>query len=367
MAGLEIVGLTKTFGPIVAVRDLHLSVERGEFVCLLGPSGAGKTTTLRCVAGLERPDRGRILMDGVDVTMLAPRDRNVAMVFQNYALYPHLTVFENLAYPLRESRTPYPEIERRVKEVAEKLYITHTLERRPPTLSGGEMQRVAIGRAIIRRCELFLFDEPLTNLDAKLRHEMRVELKKLQRELGQTLLYATPDQLEAISMGDRVAVINQGVLQQYATPHELYEHPRNAFVATFVGDPPMNMVEASLESHNGDLHLDCDLGLIKAEGWVEPLRKVNSSGLIWLGIRPQHIHLAEGEPGPSEVRFKAKVIVVEPLGDVALVTIEKAQSTLKMLIREDEARRIEPGQVINAAFERERAYIIDRLSELVLT
>src|SRR5271168_4911505 len=244
---LTISDIAKRFGSVEALRGASFQAEPGEFFALLGPSGAGKTTLLRIIAGIDQADRGRVLLDGRDVADLPVRARDTAMVFQTFALYPHMSTFENLAYPLRESRVASDEIKRRVGEIAEMLRLTHALARKPATLSGGEQQRCAIGRALIRRPKLLLLDEPLTNLDAKLRHDTRAEFKRLHRELGTTtIVYATPDQLEALSMGARVGVLRQGRITQVGSPFALYEAPDDDFVASLVGDPPINLVPGTL-------------------------------------------------------------------------------------------------------------------------
>ena len=241
---LRLEGVGKRFGSVVALDGVDLDVRHGEFFCLLGASAAGKTTTLRVISGLEAPDGGRVVFDGEDVAGVPSPDRGIAMVFQTFALYPHLTVFENIAYPLREARVARAEIKSRVGEMAEMLRIGHVLERKPETASGGEQQRIAIGRALIRRPRLLLLDEPLTNLDAKLRHDMRAEFKRLHRELGTTMLYATPDELEALGMGERLGVLRNGRIVQTGSPDELYEHPMNTYVGQMVGSPKMNLAPA---------------------------------------------------------------------------------------------------------------------------
>jgi multiple sugar transport system ATP-binding protein len=238
MAHVQLNNITKRYENLTAINNLSLEVKDKEFVVFLGPSGCGKTTTLRSIAGLEHPEEGQILIDGKQVNNLSPADRDIAMVFQFYALYPHMTVFDNMAFPMRAVRTPKEEIDRRVRDVAKVLHVEHLLQRRPAKLSGGEMQRVAIGRAMVRRPKVFLMDEPLTNLDAKLRSEMRAELKRLQNDIGATTVYVTHDQLEAMSMGDRIAVMSQGVLQQMGSPGDVYDHPKNLFVAGFSEAPP---------------------------------------------------------------------------------------------------------------------------------
>ena len=249
---LRLEGVGKRFGSVVALDGVDLDVRHGEFFCLLGASAAGKTTTLRVISGLEAPDRGRVEFDGEDVAGVPSPERGIAMVFQTFALYPHLTVFENLAYPLREARVAGAEIKARVGEMAEMLRIGHVLERKPETASGGEQQRIAIGRALIRRPRLLLLDEPLTNLDAKLRHDMRAEFKRLHRELGTTMLYATPDELEALGMGERIGVLRDGRIVQTGSPDELYEHPVNTYVGQMVGSPKMNLAPA--ERGEGAVH-----------------------------------------------------------------------------------------------------------------
>ena len=237
MTELTLTGLVKRYGRITALDGLSLDVQAGEFYCLLGPSAAGKTTTLRAISGLEALEAGRVEFAGRDITSAPVQGRGIAMIFQTFALYPHLTVRDNLAYPLREAKVAAAELKRRVDEVAELLRITHTLDRKTTTASGGEQQRIAIGRALVRRPKLLLLDEPLTNLDAKLRHDMRAEFKRLHRDLGTTMLYATPDQLEALTMGQRVAVMREGRIVEVGTPHQLYARPRDAYAAKMVGAP----------------------------------------------------------------------------------------------------------------------------------
>ena len=246
MSKVKVVNLVKKFDKTVAVDGISFDVKDGEFIVLLGPSGCGKTTTLRCIAGLETPDEGEIYIDDKLVNDLPPKDRDVAMVFQSYALYPHMTVYGNLAFPLKMRKLPKDEIDKKVKEVAKLLNIDHLLDRKPRQLSGGEMQRVALGRALVRTPRVFLMDEPLSNLDAKLRVYMRAELKKLQRDLKITTIYVTHDQAEAMAMADRIAVMNKGKILQYSEPHDVYEKPANLFVAGFIGSPPMNFIKASI-------------------------------------------------------------------------------------------------------------------------
>src|SRR6476659_38840 len=248
MAKIQINGLTKRFGNVVAVRDLSLDIADREFLVLLGPSGAGKTTTLRCVAGVETPSAGDIAFDGQLMNSVSPAERDVAFVFQTYALYPRKTVYENIAFPLEARNLSRAQIEASVREVTDQLHITRLLDRRPAQLSGGEQQRVALGRAMVRRPRAFLMDEPLTNLDAALRADMRAELKHLQHELAPTMVYVTNDQIEAMSMGQRIVVMNRGLLQQIGTPLEVYARPATLFVAGFIGSPPMRLVDCRLQN-----------------------------------------------------------------------------------------------------------------------
>jgi multiple sugar transport system ATP-binding protein len=300
-------GVGKQFQQVAALVDLNLTVPDGTFLVLLGPSGCGKTTALRIAAGLEQPTSGRLLLGGQDVTEVPPRRRDVAMVFQSYALYPHLTVGENIAYPLRVRKVPKPERAGQAQRVADLLDIGTLLDRKPRQLSGGQRQRVALARAIIRQPSVFLMDEPLSNLDAQLRTQMRAELKHLQRQLAVTTLYVTHDQVEAMTMADQVAVLRHGRLQQLATPQQLYARPANLFVATFCGSPPMNVLAGEL----------ADGRFTRPEGAIEA-RTPAGRGPVKLGFRPEHARLAAaGAPGS----LPAEVYAVEPLGNETLVAL----------------------------------------------
>jgi ABC-type sugar transport system ATPase subunit len=304
MAEVRFDNVTKLFDSrVAAVDDLSLTVADGEFLILVGPSGCGKTTALRMVAGLEKVTSGRIAIDGRIINDVSPRDRDIAMVFQNYALYPHMTVFRNLAFGLRQRKVQAGEIDRRVREVSEMLGLDDLLGRRPAQLSGGQRQRVAMGRALVRQPRAFLLDEPLSNLDAKLRVQMRAELKRLHQHLGVTTIYVTHDQVEAMTLGDRIAVLSGGKLQQLGPPQEVYDHPANVFVAGFIGSPPMNLLRATAVSGTitaGDLQLDIP-GV--------------ADGEVVVGIRPEALRPA-GD-GLASVPFT--VDVVEPLGDEIVV------------------------------------------------
>jgi ABC-type sugar transport system ATPase subunit len=306
MAQIALQGLRKTFGNVVAVADVTFTIDDGTFAVLLGPSGCGKTTTLNLIAGLEETTAGLILFDGEEVQDLPPHKRDIAMVFQSYALYPNRSVRDNIGFPLRMRRVNRNEIERRVNEVARRLGIAELLERRPRALSGGQQQRVALARAIIRRPRAFLLDEPLSNLDAKLRADMRFELKGLQRDLGGTFVHVTHDQAEAMSLADVLIVMDKGLVQQIGPPLTVYQQPANVFVATFVGIPTMNLVAGEI---NG--------GTFRAPGWEYPLNGVQASGPVTLGLRSEDL-TAE----PSSNGAPAKVRLVEQLGSDALVDIE---------------------------------------------
>ncbi|MEV4999592.1 ABC transporter ATP-binding protein [Nocardioides sp. LML1-1-1.1] len=312
MAAITMNNIVKKYGDgFPAVNDVSIDVADGEFMILVGPSGCGKSTLLRMIVGLEDITSGDMIIGDRRVNDLAPRERNLAMVFQNYALYPHLTVFENIAFPLRLAKTPDAEVDKLVRDAAETLELTEHLDRKPGNLSGGQRQRVAMGRAIVRQADAFLFDEPLSNLDAKLRGQMRTEIARLQKRLGITTVYVTHDQTEAMTLGDRVAVLKRGVLQQLATPRELYENPGNLFVAGFIGSPPMNFLPATVE--NGAVKLPFGSVEIPAE----KASRAEGRGLLIAGIRPEHFEdasLASAE-GRSGSTFRAQVDVVEWLGN----------------------------------------------------
>jgi multiple sugar transport system ATP-binding protein len=322
MAAITFENLTKTYaGGVQALHDFSLNVADGEFLVLVGPSGCGKSTVLRCLAGLETPTSGTIRLDGRIINDLPPQKRDLAMVFQSYALYPHLTVFDNLAFGLRLARRSRPEIRHRVLAVAEKLGISHYLNKKPRELSGGERQRVALGRAMVRQPRAFLMDEPLSNLDAALRLKMRTELLRLQRELHATFVYVTHDQTEAMTMGDRVAILNQGRLQQVAPPRELYDHPLNRFVAGFIGSPAMNFLPGTLAQTASGLVLSLggqDHPL--SEDFLEsrPGLRAYLDRPLLLGLRPEHFAAVAEQPAKA-LRLKARVEVVETLGVVNYV------------------------------------------------
>ena len=335
MATIELSNITKRFGKIEAIKNLNLEVKNGEFFCVLGPPGAGKTTLLRLIVGLEKSDKGEVFIDGVPVTRVHPSKRDIAMIFQNLALYPDRSVFENIAYPLREHKLPQEEITRKVVEVAKTLHIEKLLDRLPGKLSGGERQRVAIGRTIVRRPKAYLMDEPLSNLDALLRLEMRTELKKLQWNLAQTFVYVTHDQMEAMSMADRIAVLNKGVIQQCDTPDVIYNHPANTFVASVVGSPSMNFIDCMyLEENNrvGISHSTFRLFILsRAHEFRNKILKSSSHpDQLFMGVRPEDIQIFLGKSGLDSV--SAELYAMEPLGAETIVDIRIGSTIIKAII-----------------------------------
>jgi ABC-type sugar transport system ATPase subunit len=331
---IELKDVRKEFGAdVVAVNDVSLTIGEGEFMVLVGPSGCGKTTLLRSIGGLEKVTSGTIKIGDRDVTRLEPAARDLAMVFQNYALYPHMTVRKNLGYGLRVRKTPRKEIARRVDEAAALLGLEGLLDRRPGQLSGGQQQRVAMGRAIVREPAAFLMDEPLSNLDAKLRVQTRAEIQKLQKRLGTTTVYVTHDQVEAMTMGDRIAVMSQGVVKQIGTPKEVYESPQNVFVASFVGSPAMNLVPA-------------------------PTVDAGGAGLI-AGFRPEHIELANG--AGDSVRFSGRIDSVEYLGEEQLVHVQTRDSLIVAKLPAE--RTLSMGEDHTFAVPRRRLFLFDAETE----
>jgi len=319
MAVVELDKVSKRYGDVVAVQDFNLTTSDGEFVVLVGPSGCGKTTTMRMIAGLELITQGSIKIGGRDVAGMIPRERDVAMVFQNYALFPHMNVFGNMAFGLRLRKLPKAQIENQVQRAAKILGIENLLNRKPKELSGGQRQRVALGRAIVREPQVFLMDEPLSNIDAKLRVEMRGEIIKLQRRLGVTTFYVTHDQVEAMSMGDRVVVMLDGRIQQVGTPRELYRKPTNRYVAGFIGSPAMNFVRAHV-GEDGTVSAGDDFRLFPPGSVMEGVRKLGLAE-VWVGVRPEHLKIRrEGEPASKNV-IRGTVEVVEPQGSTTLIQL----------------------------------------------
>ena len=353
MTELTLTGLVKRYGRITALDGLSLDVRAGEFYCLLGPSAAGKTTTLRAISGLERLEAGRVEFAGRDITTAPVQGRGIAMIFQTFALYPHLTIRQNLAYPLREAGVTEVEVTRRVGEIAELLRIGHTLDRKPATASGGEQQRIAIGRALIRRPKLLLLDEPLTNLDAKLRHDTRAEFKRLHREFGMTMLYATPDELEALSMGQRIGVMRAGRMVQVGTPDELFERPGDRFVAEQVGSPRMNLVPATSSGDGASIRLP--FAEVAGGPWAEAVRRFPVGTQLLFGVRPHDLRPAEGDPhGP---RFAAKVHLTEPLGDVTVLDLDARGERLRMVLPEERALGYREGDSLDVELAVQQSHL----------
>jgi multiple sugar transport system ATP-binding protein len=321
MSTLELRNVSKAYGDVVALDGIDLRVEDNEFFCIFGPPSSGKSTILRLLLGLAKPDSGRVLIDGTDVTETPPGERDLAIVFQNLALFPHLTARENLAFPLRERRAPQAEIGLQIQTVAERLHIVPLLDKFPGQLSGGERQRVAIGRALVRKPRAYLMDEPIAALDARLREEMRVELKRLQREVGHTLIYVTHDQEEAMSIADRMAILREGRLAQVGSPYEIYNHPVSKFVAETVGSPPMNFIDGSLRA-----------GAFRAKGF--DLAATFEAGLpdgdVVLGVRPEDVALG-GEADALSV--ECGVYEIEPLGAYAIVDVLVGEMILRSQAR----------------------------------
>jgi len=355
MAHVSLQGLTKRFGSTVAVDDLSLEIADKAFVTLVGPSGCGKTTTLRLIAGLERPTTGQILFDGEPVEYLPANHRDIAMVFQSYALYPHLNVFENMAFPLRMMKVKPERIKAEVVKAAKMLGIEEFLTRKPRELSGGQRQRVALGRAIVREPAVFLMDEPLSNLDAKLRVAMRVELKRLHLELKKTFIYVTHDQAEAMTMSDQIAVMEKGKLQQYGSPREIYERPKNLFVAGFIGSPPMNFIYVRLlryEGHPVARWGEIQLRLPK-EAWPR-IAPLEGKELV-LGIRPEAISLQR--PGKGFGDFDATVYIEEPIGSDLFVTLEAGG--VHFIARTSPDFQVGPGAPVKVSVEPKRLRFFD--------
>jgi multiple sugar transport system ATP-binding protein len=334
-------GIVKRHGAFTALHGVDLDIEPGEFFALLGPSGSGKTTTLRILAGLEPLNEGRVMLDGEDVTAREPGERDVAMVFQSYALYPHMTVFDNIAFPLRMVATPRDEVERAVRDAAARVHIDHLLARRPGQLSGGQQQRVALARAIVRKPRLFLLDEPLSNLDAKLRLETRVELRKLQRALGVTTVYVTHDQEEAMTIADRVAVFMEGRIVQVGPPRDIFARPASAVVAGFIGSPPMNLLPAELR--NGVLHV--------AGAELRPERPLGRDGAVTIGVRPAALRIAA-------TGLPARVYLVEDLGDTTIVDLDVAGQVIKL--RTEQRPNVREGDQVHVAMPADALHVFER-------
>jgi multiple sugar transport system ATP-binding protein len=359
MAGVTLKNLTKRFGEVAAVKDLSIEIQDKEFLVLLGPSGCGKTTALRCIAGLETPDAGSIYIGDRLVNEVSPKDRDIAMVFQSYALYPHMTVYDNIAFPLKMRKLSKQEIDGKVKKAAETLRIPHLLKRKPKQLSGGERQRVALGRAIVREPKVFLMDEPLSNIDAKLRLYMRAELKRLQKELAITTLYVTHDQAEAMTMADRIAVMNDGVLIQLSSPAMTYDSPSSVFVAGFLGSPPMNFIDCSFIDEDGKAFLDAKTFRLDVSELAANIREKVANNDVVLGIRPEDIIVQENRPREDGV--EAEVYVVEPLGAHAILDLQIGGNMWRAEINQGMLPQI--GDKIWVSFRKDKVHMFDKKTE----
>jgi len=362
MAKVKLTEVTRRFNNVTAIEDITFEVPDGEFWVLVGPSGCGKSTILRTIAGLEFATSGSLFIGDTLVNNMPARQRDVAMVFQNYALYPHKTVAENLAFGLQMRKIEPKIIKERVEKVARSLDISHLLDRKPKQLSGGQQQRVALGRAIAREPKVFLLDEPLSNLDAKLRAETRAQIVKLQRQLGTTTIYVTHDQTEAMTMGDRIAVMNQGILQQLAKPLELYNSPANMFVAQFIGSPPMNFIPVKYQTPLLINHPQFRFNLPQV--WESALRKYDRQSLI-LGIRPEHFSV--GVPAPENLQVE--VDLVEALGNETLLSVHLLGETnpnLTLQVRIAPDKQVSIGDKISLALETKKIHLFDSETNLAI-
>ena len=354
--------VTKRFGEVTAVNDLDIQIEDKEFLVLVGPSGCGKSTALRCLAGLEDISDGQILIGDQVVNDVAPKDRDIAMVFQSYALYPHMSVYDNMAFGLKLRKTPKDEIKRRVQEAADILGIEMLLDRKPRQLSGGQRQRVAVGRAIVREPKVFLFDEPLSNLDAKLRVETRANISKLHQQLQTTFIYVTHDQVEAMTMASRIAVMNFGILQQLDSPQELYDRPDNLFVAGFIGSPAMNFFSAKLKKDDGRLLVDAEAFVVEVPADKVDVYMSHVDKEVIFGIRPEDIHNPEfSPPGITEQPVPAKVDVTELMGNEIFVYLASGEHTY--IARVDPRTRVHMGDDKQVYFNMDNMHIFDMETE----
>lgn len=379
MSGLSFKNINKIYpGGVKAVSDFNLEVDDKEFIILVGPSGCGKSTTLRMIAGLEEISSGELYIDGKLVNEIAPKDRDIAMVFQSYALYPHMTVFDNMSFGLKLHKTPKAEIKRRVEEAARILDIEHLLQRKPAALSGGQRQRVALGRAIVREPKVFLLDEPLSNLDAKLRAQMRTEISKLHQKLGTTFIYVTHDQTEAMTMGTRIVVMSDGIVQQVDTPQELYDNPNNMFVAGFIGSPQMNFINGEIVKTGDSLYFaiidqpDDDRAPISASIKIPADKNIDGcldnyvGKNVVLGIRPEHIYDDDDfvSKNPDGI-IKVNIEVVEPMGsDKYLYSVF---GSINLIARVEPSSKFQPGDTVDFAFDLSKIHIFDEDTEISLT
>jgi len=364
MANLEIVNVSKKYGNTQAVNGVSLKVGTGTFTVILGPSGSGKTTLLRCVAGFEKPDSGSIIIDGTPVTDLPPRERDLAMVFQSYALFPLMTIHDNIGFPMKVRNAPKAEIDARVNEVADLLVIKHLLEKKPNQLSGGEQQRAALGRAIVRQPNALLMDEPLTSLDAPLRAQMRTELKRIRRETQMTAIYVTHDQAEAMGLADMIAIMSDGRLMQYSPPMDVYSRPENSFVAGFVGNPPTNILNAKLSLDGSGGVVKIDQASIRIDGPIATaLRDQAGDGAeILVGIRPEDIDVSTSKR--SEADLEIVVESVEPLGSSIVVTSLVDGKIFRLVLPPD--KTVDAGHHLWLEWQRDKMHFFEKKSGALL-
>ena len=364
MANLEIDNVSKKYGNTQAVNGVSLKVTSGTFTVILGPSGSGKTTLLRCVAGFERPDSGSISIDGTPVTDLPPRERDLAMVFQSYALFPLMTIHDNIGFPLKVRNVPKAEIDARVKEVADPLVIKHLLEKKPNQLSGGEQQRAALGRAIVRQPNALLMDEPLTSLDAPLRAQMRTELKRIRRETKMTAIYVTHDQAEAMGLADMIAIMSEGKLMQYGPPLEVYSKPKNSFVAGFVGNPPTNILTAkfSVDGSGGILKVDQASIHIDSSTAKMIRDKVGDGAEVLVGVRPEDIEVITSRKSESDLEIVVESM--EPLGSSIVVSSLVDDKIFRLVLPPQNV--VEPGNHLWLKWEANKMHIFDKGGAILL-
>jgi multiple sugar transport system ATP-binding protein len=362
VAEIRLEGISKTFGEHQVLKDVTFEIKDKEFFCLLGPPGAGRTTLLRIIAGLEKPDKGHVYIGGECVDDLPIADRNVSMFFESLALYPNKTGFENIAFPLRIQKIPQREIQQRVMEVASMVHVEHLLNRLPRTYSGGEAQRVAFAKTIVRSAKVALLDEPLSNIDALLRLEMRIELKRIHTQLGQTFLYVTHDQAEAMAMGERICLIDQGEIKQIGNPVELYEKPSNRFVASYIGSPPMNFFDCMFEEAGGKTVLNGGFFRLDISKHSRLLREKFTRPEVTLGVRPENIYVLDK---PRENSIEAKIMVAERLGAKVVLDMEITGADLFKAVAPPE-QSVKPGEVKWLQFDMEKIHIIDRATQEVL-
>ncbi|HVY19670.1 MAG TPA: ABC transporter ATP-binding protein [Bauldia sp.] len=354
MANVELRGVKKRYGAVEAIKHLDLSVGEGEFCALLGPSGCGKSTLLRMIAGLEVVTEGSILIGGVDVTDMPPAKRRIAMVFQSYALYPHMTVRQNIGFSLRVAKTPKDVMDKRVAEVARMLQLENLLDRRPAQLSGGQRQRVAIGRALVREPQVFLFDEPLSNLDAMLRVQMRVEIAKLHQDLKTTMIYVTHDQVEAMTLADKIVVLDHGVISQVGTPMDLYNKPANKFVASFIGSPTMNFVSADAKSAAGK---DAVVNLPGGHEFrLTTQGGLNQPGKVEVGIRPEHVRLSA--PNDPSASLGGTVQILERLGNATIMYVNTDAG--QIVVQDDGDTTTRAGDNVSVIFDPSRVHLFSQ-------